>query len=109
MAPKEPRGREQIGRIGEPGLFLVSDRTRSWESESVRRKGAQAERSVGAACAVETETPVTPSWLGRSQSRLMPWMRKKYKLMLGEGYVRSALDVRFQPSCRQVAARKDRR
>jgi hypothetical protein len=34
MAPKEPRDKEQTGRISERGLFLVSDRTpqREWES-----------------------------------------------------------------------------
>jgi hypothetical protein len=34
MAPKKPRDREQIGRTGEAGLFLVYDRTpaREWES-----------------------------------------------------------------------------
>ena len=27
MAPKNPKDTEQIGRVGEAGLFLVSDRT----------------------------------------------------------------------------------
>jgi hypothetical protein len=31
MAPKNPKDKEQIGRASEPGLFLVSDRTLSWE------------------------------------------------------------------------------
>jgi hypothetical protein len=34
MVPREPRDKEQIGGIGEAGLFLVSDRTTplNWES-----------------------------------------------------------------------------
>jgi hypothetical protein len=35
MAPKNPKDKEQIGRVGEAGLFLVSDRTLSWEGESL--------------------------------------------------------------------------
>ena len=38
MAPESPKDKEQIGRLGEPGLFLVSDRTLSWEYESLPRR-----------------------------------------------------------------------
>ena len=38
MAPKNPKDKEQIGRVGEAGLFLVSDRTLSWEGESLPRR-----------------------------------------------------------------------
>jgi hypothetical protein len=38
MVPKSPKDKEQIGRIGEPGLFLVSDRTTSWEWECLPRR-----------------------------------------------------------------------
>jgi hypothetical protein len=38
MAPKNPKDKEQIGRVGEAGLFLVSDRTLSWEWESLPRR-----------------------------------------------------------------------
>jgi hypothetical protein len=37
-APKEPQDKEQIGRIGERGLFLICDRTLSWEGESLPRR-----------------------------------------------------------------------
>ena len=36
MAPKNPKDKEQIGRVGEAGLFLVSDRTLSWEGRAFR-------------------------------------------------------------------------
>ena len=39
---------------------LVSDRVRSWEWESLPRREPTAPESVGAACAMETETPTTP-------------------------------------------------
>ena len=38
MAPKSPKDEEQIGRIGEPGLSLVSDRTLPWEWEGYPRR-----------------------------------------------------------------------
>ena len=38
MAPKNPKDKEQIGRVGEAGLFLVSDRTLSWEWDSLPRR-----------------------------------------------------------------------
>jgi hypothetical protein len=38
MPPQEPRDKEQIGRIGERGLFLISDRTLSWEWQSLPRR-----------------------------------------------------------------------
>ena len=44
MAPKRPKDTEQIGRIGEPGLFLVSDRTLSWECEALPRRELQRPR-----------------------------------------------------------------
>ena len=44
MAPNSPKDKEQIGRIGEPGLFLVSDRTLSWEYESLPRRELQRPR-----------------------------------------------------------------
>jgi hypothetical protein len=47
MAPKEPRDKEQIGRVGEPGLFLVSDRTRSSEWESLPRKERRPRDRLG--------------------------------------------------------------
>jgi hypothetical protein len=44
MAPKRPMDEEQIGHIGEPGLFLVSDRTLSWEWETLPRRELQRPR-----------------------------------------------------------------
>jgi hypothetical protein len=44
MAPREPRDKEQIGRIGETGLMLVSDRTSSWEWESLARREVKRAR-----------------------------------------------------------------
>ena len=38
MAPKNLKDKEQIGRVGEAGLFLVSDRTLSWEGGSLPRR-----------------------------------------------------------------------
>jgi hypothetical protein len=38
MAPKNPKDEEQVGRVGEVGLFLVSDRTLSSEWESLPRR-----------------------------------------------------------------------
>ena len=38
MAHKNPKDKEQIGRVGEAGLFLVSDRTLPWERESLPRR-----------------------------------------------------------------------
>ena len=38
MAPKNPKDKEQIGRVGAAGLFLVSDRTLSWEWQSLPRR-----------------------------------------------------------------------
>jgi hypothetical protein len=38
MAPKNPKDKEQIGRVGEAGLFLVSDRILSWEWEGLPRR-----------------------------------------------------------------------
>jgi hypothetical protein len=38
MAPKYPKDKKQTGRVGEAGLFLVSDRTLSWEWESLPRR-----------------------------------------------------------------------
>ena len=38
MPPQEPRDKERIGRIWERGLFLISDRTLSWEWESLPRR-----------------------------------------------------------------------
>ena len=55
-------------------------------------------------CVADTVQQSTKKW---SQSDLMPMMRsisQRSKLALGEGYVRSARNVRFQPSCRQIAA-----
>jgi hypothetical protein len=59
MAPKEPRDKEQIGRVGEPGLFLVSDRTRSWESESLPRRERRPRDRLG---------PLGP-WKAKRRSR----------------------------------------
>ena len=42
MAPKNPKDKEQIGRVGEAGLFLVSDRILSWEGESLPRRDPKA-------------------------------------------------------------------
>ena len=42
MAPKNPKDKEPIGRIGEAGLFLVSDRTVSWEWDSFPRRDPKA-------------------------------------------------------------------
>ena len=42
MAPKNPKDKEQIGRVGEAGLFLVSDRTLSWEWDSLPRRDPKA-------------------------------------------------------------------
>ena len=49
MAPKNPKDKEQIGRVGEAGLFLVSDRTLSWEGESLpaTRSEASSVRATG--------------------------------------------------------------
>jgi hypothetical protein len=46
MPPKEPRDKDQIGRIGESGLFLVSDRTpaREWESFPRRERKLACDR-----------------------------------------------------------------
>ena len=38
MPPQEPRDKDRIGRIWERGLFLISDRTLSWEWESLPRR-----------------------------------------------------------------------
>jgi hypothetical protein len=38
MAPKNPKDEEQVGRVGEVGLFLVSDRTLSSEWQSLPRR-----------------------------------------------------------------------
>ena len=48
MAPKEPQDKGQIGRVGEAGLFVVSDRTPVWEWQSSTR-ATPAEGSVEAA------------------------------------------------------------
>ena len=53
MAPKNPKDKEQIGRVGEAGLFLVSDRTLSWEWESLPRRDPKA--SVRAAGSDQVE------------------------------------------------------
>ena len=37
MAPKAPQDKDQFARMGETGLTLVSDRTVSWERESIPR------------------------------------------------------------------------
>ena len=42
MAPKNPKDKEQIGRVGEAGLFLVSGRTLSWEWDSLPRRDPKA-------------------------------------------------------------------
>ena len=47
MAPKNPKDKEQIGRVGEAGLFLVSDRTLSWEGESLPRRIEASVRATG--------------------------------------------------------------
>ena len=47
MASKEPRDKEQIGRIGEAGLVLVSDRTLSWEWESLPRNERRPRDRLG--------------------------------------------------------------
>jgi hypothetical protein len=36
MASKEPRDKDQFASRSETGLILVSDRTASWEWESIR-------------------------------------------------------------------------
>jgi hypothetical protein len=46
MAPKKPQDKEQIGRVGEAGLFVVSDRTPVWEWQSFpREQRRQRDRS----------------------------------------------------------------
>jgi hypothetical protein len=47
MAPKEPRDKDQIAGRGETGLILVSDRTGSWEWESISRLGKPARERLG--------------------------------------------------------------
>ena len=47
MAPKNPKDTEQIGRVGEAGLFLVSDRILSWEGESLPRRDPKASVASG--------------------------------------------------------------
>ena len=42
MVSKNPKDTGQIGRVGEAGLFLVSDRTLSWEGESLPRRDPKA-------------------------------------------------------------------
>jgi hypothetical protein len=37
MTPKNSKDNEQIGRVGEAGLFLVPDRTLPWKWESLPR------------------------------------------------------------------------
>ena len=59
MAPKEPRDREQIGRIGERGLFLVSDRTWLWELEGLPRRERRPRDRLG---------PLKP-WNAKRRSR----------------------------------------
>jgi hypothetical protein len=44
MAPKEPRDKDQIAGTGETGLILVSDRTGSWELESIPRLACKPAR-----------------------------------------------------------------
>jgi hypothetical protein len=44
MAPKEPRDKDQFARMGETGLTLVSDRTASWEWESIPRLACRPAR-----------------------------------------------------------------
>ena len=50
MAPKNPKDKEQIGRVGEAGLFLVSDRTLS-----VGRGQPSTTRSEGCVGAAGTD------------------------------------------------------
>jgi hypothetical protein len=38
MASKKPKNEQQIGSVGEAGLFLVSDRTLSYEWEALPRR-----------------------------------------------------------------------
>jgi hypothetical protein len=45
MAPKNPKDKEQIGRVGEAGLFLVSDRILSWDSTTRSEASVRAARS----------------------------------------------------------------
>jgi hypothetical protein len=44
MAPKEPRDKDQFANRGETGLTLVSDRTVSWEWESIPRLACRPAR-----------------------------------------------------------------
>jgi hypothetical protein len=44
MAPKNPKDKELIGRVGEAGLVLVSDRTPSREWDSLPRWDPKAAR-----------------------------------------------------------------
>ena len=53
MAPKNPKDKEQIGRVGEAGLFLVSDRTLSWEWGQPSTAGSEG--CVGAAGSDQVE------------------------------------------------------
>jgi hypothetical protein len=46
MAPKNLKDKGQIGRFGEAGLFLVSDRTLPWEWESLARRELCQERAL---------------------------------------------------------------
>jgi hypothetical protein len=44
MAPREPRDKDQFVSRGETGLILVSDRTVSWEWESIPRLACKPAR-----------------------------------------------------------------
>jgi hypothetical protein len=61
MAPKEPRDKDQFACIGEAGLFLVSDRTVSWEWESIPRLACKPARErLGPIRSVDTRAKKSP-------------------------------------------------
>jgi hypothetical protein len=61
MASKEPRDKDQFASRGETGLILVSDRTASWEWESIarlaRRPGRERLGPIGSGATRAKKSP----------------------------------------------------
>jgi hypothetical protein len=79
-----------------PGQFPTADDTPPRAKPARERLGPLKPRK-----------PVAKGLIELSRS-MMRSITERDKLLSGEGYVRSALDVRFQPSCRQVSTGESR-
>jgi hypothetical protein len=69
-----------------------------------RREPKPARERLGP---LKPRKPVAKGLIEQSRS-MMRSITERDKVLSGEGYVRSALDVRFQPSCRQVSTGESR-